>query len=86
METSIRKLGNSAGLILPAHFLKTLKLSVGQAVEIEEADGRLVLTPKPKACKRYTAAELNALCDPRAPMPEDLEAWERMPAAGSEAP
>lgn len=83
METSIRKLGNSAGLILPAPLLKSLNLTIGQQFEIEKEGGRLVLTPK--ARKRYTAAELNAQCNPQAPMPEDLVTWENAPAAGSEA-
>ena len=83
METSIRKLGNSAGIILPAALLRSLKFEVGQAIDIEVEDGRLVVTPKRR--KRYTAAELNAQCDPPAPMPEDIVAWERAPLVGSEA-
>jgi len=83
METAIRKLGNSAGIILPAALLRTLKFEVGQAIDIEVEDGRLVVTPKTR--KRYTAAELNALCNPRAPMPEDIVAWDRAPVVGSEA-
>ena len=31
------------------------------------------------------AAELNAQCNPRAPMPADLSAWDAMRPAGSEA-
>ena len=83
METAIRKLGNSAGIILPAALLRSLKFEVGQTIDIEVEDGRLVVTPKRR--KRYTAAELNAQCNPRAPMPEDIVAWERAPVAGSEA-
>ena len=83
METSIRKLGNSAGIILPAALLRSLKFEVGQAIDIEVEDGRLVVTPKIR--KRYTAAELNALCNPRAPMPEDIVTWEGAPVVGSEA-
>ena len=83
METSIRKLGNSAGIILPAALLRSLKFEVGQAIDIEVEDGRLVVTPKRR--KRYTAAELNALCNPRASMPEDIVAWEHAPVVGSEA-
>jgi len=83
METAIRKLGNSAGIILPAAFLRSLKCEVGQTIDIAVEDGRLVVTPK--RSKRYTAAELNALCNPRAPMPEDIVAWERAPVAGGEA-
>jgi len=83
MESAIRKLGNSAGIIVPAALLKSLKCEVGQVIELEVEDGRLLVTPK--RSKRYTAAELNAQCNPRAPMPDDIVAWERAPAVGSEA-
>lgn len=33
---------------------------------------------------RYTAAELMAQCDPNAPMPADMIAWDRMPDVGLE--
>ena len=82
METAIRKLGNSAGIILPAALLRSLKFEVGQAIDIEVEDGRLVVTPTRR--KRYTAAELNAQCNPRAPMPEDIVAWDRASSVGSE--
>ncbi|MDP1636056.1 MAG: AbrB/MazE/SpoVT family DNA-binding domain-containing protein [Gallionellaceae bacterium] len=83
METAIRKLGNSAGIILPAALLRSLKCEVGQTIEIEVEDGRLVVTPVRR--KRYTAAELNSQCNRRAPMPEDLVAWDNAPDVGSEA-
>jgi antitoxin ChpS len=82
METAIRKLGNSAGIILPAALLRSMKFEVGQVIDIEVEDGRIVVTPK--RSKRYTAAELNAQCDSRAPMPEDMVAWENAPVLGSE--
>jgi antitoxin ChpS len=83
METIIRKVGNSAGLILPTQMIKALNLTIGQQVNLEETDGRLVVTPKLR--RRYTAAELNAQCDLSAPLPADLQGWEIAPAVGSEA-
>ena len=83
MEMTIRKLGNSAGIILPAMLMRTLGLSIGATVTAEQVEGKLVLTPAVK--KRYTAAELNAQCDSRAPMPEDIVAWEHAPVVGTEA-
>lgn len=83
METAIRKLGNSAGIILPVALLRSLKCEVGQTIDIAVEDGRLVVTPVRR--KRYTAAELNAQCNRRAPMPEDLVAWDNAPSVGSEA-
>ena len=83
MESAIRKLGNSAGIILPAALLRSLKFEVGQTIDIEVEDGRLVVTPTRR--KRYSAAELNAQCNPRAPMPEDIVAWDHALSVGSEA-
>jgi antitoxin ChpS len=82
MELSIRKLGNSAGIILPATLLRALNLSVGSSVKAEEIEGALVLTPAVK--QRYTLHELLAKCDPNAPVPEDLKAWNEMAPVGRE--
>lgn len=45
MQTTVRKLGNSAGLIIPKAILAELGLSAGDAVDLLHEDGRLVLTP-----------------------------------------
>ena len=76
MELVIRKIGNSTGLTLPTALLRDLGLSVGQVMSLDKTDdGALVLRAK-SARKKYTANELNALCDFNAPMPEDLAAWD----------
>ncbi len=82
MELSIRKLGNSAGIILPAALLRALNLSVGSSVKAEEVDGALILTHSIK--KRYSLNDLLAQCDPKAPVPEDMKAWNEMPPVGKE--
>ena len=85
MELVIRKMGNSAGLALPAPLLRELGLSVGQTLLVGRSDeGALTLRPK-QARKKYRAAELNAQCNPRAPMPSDLAAWDTMRPVGHEA-
>lgn len=83
METEgiIRRQGNSVGVILPQTILREMGLTVGQTVSLETTANGLIIKPKQK---RYTAAELNALCDPSASMPADLQEWENMPAAGTE--
>lgn len=81
MDLAIRKLGNSAGVILPATLLKSLGLSVGQHLEAEEVDGKLMLTPR---AKKYTLSELLAQCDQKAPPPADVADWNDMPAVGAE--
>jgi len=45
MQTAVRKLGNSAGVIIPKAVLAELGLSAGDAVEMRMEDGRLVLAP-----------------------------------------
>lgn len=84
MELVIRKIGNSTGLTLPTALVRDLGLSVGQVVSLNKAaDGALVLRVK-TARKKYTAKELNAMCDFNAPMPEDLIAWDQVKPVGDE--
>lgn len=81
-EVTIRRQGNSVGINIPPAILRHLGLSVGQTVSLQAtAEGLLI---KVKRAKRYSAAELNAQSDPKAPMPADLQDWENMPTAGSE--
>jgi antitoxin ChpS len=82
MELSIRKLGNSAGIILPSALLRSLQLSVGSSVTAEQIKGKLVLTPAAKP--HYSLAELISQCDLKAPPPEDMKAWAATGAVGKE--
>lgn len=82
METAIRKLGNSAGLILPVQLLKSLNLAIGQTVDVEESEGRLVVTPKMR--KQYALKDLLAQCDAKAAPPAGTAVWESMGDAGLE--
>jgi antitoxin MazE len=45
MRTSVRSLGNSAGVIIPKAMLAELGLTVGASVDMTLADGRLILSP-----------------------------------------
>ena len=45
MRTSIRKLGNSVGVIVPKPMLADLGLTTGDAVDLRREGDRLVLTP-----------------------------------------
>ncbi len=45
MRASVRKLGNSAGVIIPKSILVELGLTAGASVEMSLAEGRLVLVP-----------------------------------------
>jgi antitoxin ChpS len=85
MELQLRKLGNSTGLTLPPALMRDLGLAAGQLVNLSKtADGGLLIQPK-RQRQKYTAAELNALCNSKAPMPDDLVAWDQMRPVGSEA-
>ncbi len=84
MEMQLRKFGNSTGLTLPPALIRELGLTAGQTVTVKAtADGGLLIQPKAKR-RKYTAAELNALCDLKAPMPRDLLDWNQMQPVGSE--
>lgn len=84
MELVIRKIGNSAGLAIPSALLRDLGLKVGQVVSLRQTeDGALMLRAKSQP-KKFTAKELNALCNFNAPMPADLEAWDQMKPVGNE--
>lgn len=82
MDIEIRKLGNSAGVILPKPLLKSLNLSIGQHLDVEEVEGRLMLTPRTKPT--YKLKDLLSQCDPDAAPPADMTAWEDMVPVGTE--
>ncbi|MBD3611771.1 MAG: AbrB/MazE/SpoVT family DNA-binding domain-containing protein [Hydrogenovibrio crunogenus] len=83
MRTSIRKIGNSAGMTIPAPLLKSLGISLGDEIEIETQDGALVikkLTKRP----RYTLAQLLSECDESQPMPQEVASWDSTESVGNE--
>lgn len=45
MQTAVRKLGNSAGVIIPKSVLAELGLTAGDAVDLRMEDGRIILAP-----------------------------------------
>ena len=84
MELQLRKLGNSTGLTLPPSLMRELGLAAGQRMTLSTMPGgALLLTPKTKR-RQYSAADLNAQCNAKAPMPADLVAWEQLPSVGQE--
>ena len=48
MRASVRKLGNSAGVIIPRSMLTELGLTTGASVDMTLDDGRLILVPIPR--------------------------------------
>jgi antitoxin MazE len=49
MQTALRKMGNSTGLIVPRALLGELGLSSGAPVDVRVEDGKLVATPLPRS-------------------------------------
>jgi antitoxin ChpS len=83
MKTTIRKIGNSAGTILPSAILKKLKLTEGDTVEVSEDGKRIVIEPS-KSRPQYRLKDLLAQCDEEAMIPEDSKDWENAPPVGGE--
>jgi antitoxin MazE len=79
MQLTIAKWGNSLAVRLPQQLARAAHLSEGVVVQIEEVDGKLVLTPQRK---RYDLAELLAAWPEDTPtaevdwgIPEGREEW-----------
>lgn len=45
MQTALRKMGNSTGLIVPHALLKEIGASAGTAMDVRIEDGKVVATP-----------------------------------------
>ena len=83
METSVRSIGNSKGAVIPAQLLKELDINLGDKLDANAENGKLIFSPvssKPK----YTLSELLAQCDESAPMPNELVEWNESQPVGNE--
>jgi antitoxin ChpS len=83
METSLRNIGNSKGVVIPAQLLKELNMHVGDKLDAKAEKGTLIITPK-SITPKYTLDQLLAKCDESAPMPEELADWDNTPSVGNE--
>lgn len=81
MSLTIQKWGNSAAIRLPTALLARAGLVIGDKVD---TDAELGLVKLIAAKPRYTLADLVAQCDPNAPRPADMVAWESMQPVGRE--
>jgi antitoxin MazE len=45
MQTSLRKMGNSTGAIIPKSILDQLKLPLGAKIDVRLEDGKVILEP-----------------------------------------
>jgi antitoxin ChpS len=83
MKTTIRKIGNSSGTILPAAILKQLKLAEGDDIDVSTSSGSIVLKPL-RERHSYTLDELLAECDLSASIPQELKEWDQAKPVGNE--
>jgi len=63
MRTSVRKLGNSAGVIIPKSMLTELGLTTGASVDMTLADGHLILLPVKQPGRASWAAASRAIAE-----------------------
>jgi antitoxin component of MazEF toxin-antitoxin module len=83
MLTQVRKIGNSAGAIIPAPVLKELKLREGDSIDVSVGENCIIIKPatgKPK----YSLEELLKKCNPKAPKTKELDDWEHIKPVGNE--
>ncbi|MCE2571853.1 AbrB/MazE/SpoVT family DNA-binding domain-containing protein [Motilimonas eburnea] len=83
METSIRNIGNSKGVVIPKKLLDELNADTGDKMNMTVEDGKFVMCPV-KSKPRYKLADLLAQCDDSAPMPEELTEWNNAQSVGKE--
>ena len=86
MQTTVRKIGNSAGIILPARLLRELGIREGDTLEITVEDGKLVAQKVARPKPVFDLASLVANTDFDAMRnDEELQQWQAMPPAGRES-
>jgi antitoxin MazE len=63
MQTALRKMGNSTGLIVPRALLSELGVTTGAAMDVRLEEGRIVATPVVSARRAGWAHEAAAVAD-----------------------
>ena len=82
MKTTIRKIGNSLGNIIPAPVARELALEAGSEIEIRIESGKIII--EPVSGPHYTLEELLAQCDAPADMSPEDRAWLDDGSSGNE--
>ncbi|EIF6362168.1 type II toxin-antitoxin system ChpS family antitoxin [Escherichia coli] len=81
MRITIKKWGNSSGMVIPNVVMKELNLRPGQSVEAQVSNNQLILTP---ISGRYSIDELLAQCDMNATELSEQDVWGKSTPAGDE--
>ncbi len=74
MQTALRKMGNSTGMILPRSIPGQIGLTIGAAMVLKVEDGRLIVTPVKSEARAGWAAVAAAVG--QKPPTEDEAAWQ----------
>ena len=81
MRITIKRWGNSSGMVIPNVVMKELNLRPGQSVEEQVSNNQLILTP---ISRRYSLDELLAQCDMNATELSEQDVWGKSTPAGDE--
>lgn len=82
--TALLAMNGSLMLAIPEAVAESLKLAPDTPVNLELADTRLIIEPRPRP--RYRLADLVRQCDPSARLSEQDHIWiDAMPACAEEA-
>lgn len=81
MRITIKRWGNSSGMVIPNVVMKELNLLPGQSVEAQVSNNQLILTP---ISRRYSLDELLAQCDMNAAELSEQDVWGKSTPAGDE--
>ncbi|EKN1674516.1 type II toxin-antitoxin system ChpS family antitoxin [Escherichia coli] len=81
MRITIKRWGNSSGMVIPNVVMKELNLRPGQSVEAQVSNNQLILTP---ISRRYSLDELLAQCDMNATELGEQDVWGKSTPAGDE--
>ncbi|MEY9055409.1 type II toxin-antitoxin system ChpS family antitoxin [Escherichia coli] len=81
MRITIKRWGNSSGMVIPNVVMKELNLRPGQSVEAQVSNNQLILTP---ISRRYSLDELLAQCDMNATELSEQDVRGKSTPAGDE--
>ena len=81
MRITIKRWGNSSGMVIPNVVMKELNLRPGQSVEAQVSNNQLILTP---ISRRYSLDEVLAQCDMNATELSEQDVWGKSTPAGDE--
>lgn len=82
MQTALRKMGNSTGMILPRAILGEIGVTTGAAMDLRVEDGRLIVTPVHKVRDGWAEAAAQIAAAEEDP---DEDAWSAFGSDGDDA-